>query len=135
MSLRYYQKDLRRKIEEAWDNGAENVLAVLPTGSGKTKTFSNIILSHTMAHILSLRKGATCAIAHRQELVSQISLALNRDKVRHRIIAPPDVIRACVRLHMEDQKVSYFDASLYGLGSTLSLRQEARGALRCRHDR
>ena len=111
MSLRKYQKDLRTKIEESWERGMRFVLAVLPTGGGKTRTFSDIILAHTMGHIISVHKGASCAIAHRQELVSQISLALNRDKVKHRIIAPPKVIKACVKLHMEDCGYSSYDVS------------------------
>ena len=77
--LRPYQAKAKSEIYGGWANGATNVLAVLPTGAGKTVLFSDIIHDH---------KGASCAIAHRQELVSQISLALARDKVRHRIIGP-----------------------------------------------
>lgn len=111
MSLRPYQLKGRQDIEDAWANGANNVLFVLPTGGGKTRTFSNILLAHLTAKIVSLHSGASCAIAHRQELVSQISLALNGDKVRHRIIAPPKVVKSCVRLHMSEHGVSYFDPS------------------------
>ena len=41
-------------IDAAWHDGARNVLAVLPTGAGKTATF---------AHKLSVHKGAAIAIA------------------------------------------------------------------------
>lgn len=100
ISLRPYQVEAEQNIHQAWNLGADNVLAVLPTGSGKTITFSEIIRKH---------QGASCAIAHRQELVSQISLALARDKVRHRIIGPNSVIKLCVNLHMAELGASYFD--------------------------
>ncbi len=102
MSLRPYQADAKADIYQAWDDGAVNVLAVLPTGSGKTVTFSDILRDHN---------GPSCAIAHRQELVSQISVALARDGVRHRIIGPKNVVKLCVNLHMAEVGVSYYDPS------------------------
>ncbi|MGL5728654.1 MAG: DEAD/DEAH box helicase [Plesiomonas sp.] len=98
--LRPYQQDVRDSVEYAWANGYINVLAVLPTGAGKTVLFSSIIADEP---------GATCAIAHRQELVSQISLALARNRVRHRIVGPQNVIKMIVRLHMEEVGANYYD--------------------------
>ncbi len=100
--LRPYQAKAKQDIYDAWDQGFVNVLAVLPTGAGKTVLFSDIIHDH---------RGASCAIAHRQELVSQISLALARDKVRHRIIGPKSVVKLCVNLHMLEVGASYYDPS------------------------
>jgi DNA repair protein RadD len=100
--LRPYQARARAEILEAWDSGHNNVLSVLPTGAGKTVLFSDIIRGHV---------GASCAIAHRQELVSQISLALARDKVRHRIIGPKSIVKLCVNLHMMEVGASYYDPS------------------------
>lgn len=100
--LRPYQAKAKQDIYDAWNQGFVNVLAVLPTGSGKTVLFSDIIHDH---------KGASCAIAHRQELVSQISLALARDKVRHRIIGPKSIVKLCVNLHMLEIGASYYDPS------------------------
>lgn len=97
--LRPYQAQLKAEILEAWQT-KKNVLAVLPTGGGKTVLFSEIIHDH---------RGASVAIAHRQELVSQISLALARDEVRHRIIGPPSVVKMCVNDHMEELGRSYYD--------------------------
>lgn len=102
LKLRPYQSDTKAGVLHAWAGGAANVLAVLPTGAGKTVTFSDILHDH---------KGACCAIAHRQELVAQISLALARDRVRHRIIGPKPVIKLCVNLHMAELGASYFDPS------------------------
>lgn len=100
--LRPYQAKAKQDIYDAWEQGFVNVLAVLPTGAGKTVLFSDIIHDHI---------GASCAIAHRQELVSQISLALARDKVRHRIIGPKSVVKLCVNLHMLELGASYYDPS------------------------
>lgn len=96
-ALRPYQQDIRDDIESRW-LGVSNVLAVLPTGAGKTVLFSSILADEP---------GASCAIAHRQELVSQISLALARNGVRHRIIGQDPVIRMIVRLHMEEVGANY----------------------------
>lgn len=96
-ALRPYQQDIRDDIESRW-LGVANVLAVLPTGAGKTVLFSSILADEP---------GASCAIAHRQELVSQISLALARNGVRHRIIGQDAVIRMIVRLHMEEVGANY----------------------------
>ena len=102
ITLRPYQQKLRDDVESAWAMGAQNVLAVLPTGGGKTALFSTIMADE--AH-------ASCAVAHRQELVSQISLALARNRVRHRIIGPHSVVKMIVRLHMEEVGASYYDPS------------------------
>lgn len=100
IQLRDYQRDIKQKALEAWTALIKFVLLVLPTGAGKTVTFSDIIHDHN---------GYCCAIAHRQELVSQISTALARDEVRHNIIGPKSVIKLCVRLHMEATGKSYYD--------------------------
>jgi len=101
-TLRPYQREIKDDIYAAWAGGALNALAVLPTGAGKTVTFSDILHDHA---------GASCAIAHRQELVAQISLALARDRVRHRIIGPKNVVKLCVNIHMQEVGVSYYDPS------------------------
>lgn len=100
--LRDYQAEAERRIYEAWHAGARNVLLVMPTGSGKTVTLANIMRRMTAPSI---------AIAHRQELVSQISLALARYNVRHRIIGATQTIRSCVQLHGIELGNSYYNAS------------------------
>lgn len=100
--LRPYQTDLKRDVYAAWAAGARNVLAVSGTGSGKTVVLADIIREHDCASV---------AIAHRHELVSQISIALARYGVRHRIIGQPAVIRNCVGLHMSEVGRSHYDAN------------------------
>jgi DNA repair protein RadD len=77
MQLRPYQQELKDGIYQAWDDGAKNVMGVSATGSGKTVLFSDILNDHN---------GMSCTIAHRQELIGQISRALNRNEVPHQII-------------------------------------------------
>lgn len=100
--LRDYQQDGYDMITESWVQGYENVLAVYPTGAGKTVLLSRIVYDHD---------GGACVIAHRQELVSQISIALARNGVRHRIIGPDNVIRNIVQLHMFELGMSFYDGN------------------------
>ena len=102
MRLYPLQADLDRKIHDTWDRGVKNVLAVSPTGSGKTVIFSNILLKHN---------GPSCAIAHRQELVTQISLALARDEVKHRIIGSKDTVKLAENLQMDELGRSFYHPS------------------------
>lgn len=88
MILRDFQQRLKQRIYYEWQT-KRNVLAVLPTGGGKTAIFSNIIQEH---------QGVSGAIAHRQELVSQISLSLTGYGVRHQIIAPKNLVKEIVNL-------------------------------------
>lgn len=101
-TLRPYQVQAEHDIVQAWQQGARNVLFVAPTGSGKTVTLSDIIRK---------TPAPSVAIAHRQELVSQMSLALARNGVRHRVIGQPATIKTCVNLHMTDLGVSYYSAN------------------------
>ena len=98
LNLRDYQADLRNEIMTAWERH-RNVMAVLPTGGGKTVIFSSIMHDHV---------GRSCAIAHRQELVSQMSLSLARMEVRHQIIGPRNVVRFCMDLHRREVGESFY---------------------------
>ncbi len=92
MDLRPYQIDLRDRIYAEWHQGARAVCAVSPTGSGKT-----VLVSHIVRNVAA----PTRVIAHRQEIVSQLSLSLAREGVRHRIIAPRSVVQGIIRLQSE----------------------------------
>jgi DNA repair protein RadD len=98
--LRPYQRQLKSDIYAAWSNGARNVLAVAPTGSGKTVLFSDIVAENN---------SATAAIAHRSELVSQMSLAMARNGIRHRVIGPDSVQRNCRTLHLAELKRNFIE--------------------------
>lgn len=100
MELRPYQEQVIRDIHEAWSKGATNVLVQLATGGGKTVIFSNIIANYS---------GLSIAIAHRVELVSQISLTLARYGVRHNLLVPKNAVKDIVALHMAEVGKSYYD--------------------------
>lgn len=100
MQLRPYQQNLKNDIYDGWANGCRNMLAVSATGSGKTVLFGSVIRDHD---------GPSCAIAHRQELVSQISMALAREELRHRIIGPQPVIRDIVQAQTKELGRSWYD--------------------------
>lgn len=103
MQLRPYQQKAKDQITDEWGrNPLANVIAVMPTGAGKTVTMASVIHDHN---------GAVCAIAHRQELVGQISQALAREGIRHKIIAPQNVIREIVQEHTRELGQSYYDPS------------------------
>lgn len=72
----------------------------LDTGGGKTVCLATIINAHA---------GASAVIAHRQELISQLSLTLARFGIRHNIIAAQKVRRAIAALHILELGQSYFD--------------------------
>jgi DNA repair protein RadD len=118
VNLRWYQRDVYTEFLEAIRNGAIDVGINSPTGSGKTVTFSHAILENN---------GGSVAVAHRQELVSQISIALARNGVRHRIIGSKAVSKNIVALHMAELGRSFFDpngrAAVAGV-DTLILRPD-----------
>jgi DNA repair protein RadD len=95
---RPYQAKLDADIEDAWLSH-RNVLAQLATGGGKTVIFSGI---------LARSEAPSVAIAHRQELVGQMSVALTRNEVPHRIIAPPPTIRQIIQLQIAETGNSYY---------------------------
>lgn len=98
--LRPYQKKLKEDILQEYAAGARNVLGVLPTGGGKTVVYSDLIAGH---------QGASCIIAHRQELVGQTSLTLSSYGVEHSIIAPNNVVRELVKLQLEEYGQSFYN--------------------------
>jgi len=97
-----FQEQLENNVYARWACGHRNVLAVAPTGSGKTVFFSDVI-SKTL--------GGVCAIAHRQELVGQMSLSLAKFGVRHRIIGPVNVIKMINQLHVYVLGKSFYEPS------------------------
>jgi DNA repair protein RadD len=98
-TLRPYQVEAEAAVYSAWAGDNRNVLLASPTGSGKTVLF---------ARILAQLKGAGVAVAHRQELVSQISLALAHYGVPHTIIGPKPVVKWCSQLHTEEVGRSFY---------------------------
>lgn len=96
--LRDYQIDLRDHIDAAHAEGHRNVLAVAPCGAGKT------VLMRSFTKDCD---GDSLALAHRRELVSQMSLTFARAGLPHRVIAPDATIRDCIKLHVDVVGTNY----------------------------
>ncbi len=85
-SLRPYQQDAKAEIFSAWDN-SDHVLFQMPTGTGKTRLFTSIISDIKAWGIVNRRDAKVLIVAHRVELIEQISESLDRYKVTHGLIA------------------------------------------------
>lgn len=86
--LRNYQLQAVDAIRQAYRDGYKCPLLRLDCGGGKTVIFSYI------THGAAAKCRSTMIVAHRRELISQISLSLARFAVTHRVIAPANVVRS-----------------------------------------
>lgn len=91
LKLRDYQASLVNKIRDSYKVGKKAVLAVAPTGAGKTVIFSHIAAS------VAARGKRVVVLVHRVELLRQTSAALTKSGVDHSLINPqftPDYRKA-----------------------------------------
>lgn len=101
INLRDYQQSVYEDMINSWQSGNRNILSVMPTGAGKTALMSHVFRNY---HDLS------ATIAHRQELISQISVALAKNGIIHNIIASKKTIRFCIQRHIKLFGKSYYNA-------------------------
>ena len=100
---RDYQEELDRKTFNEWEDKNKNILLVSSVGSGKTVLIANITRK-----IMCLEPGKIIVvIAHRQELVSQISLSLAENDIEHNIIAGKSTVGFIQKRHIRKFKRSY----------------------------
>lgn len=85
-SLRSYQQKAKEDIFSAWDE-CDSVMFQMPTGTGKTRLFTSIISDIRTWGIRNGIEAKILIIAHRIELIEQISDSLSKYKVGHGIIA------------------------------------------------
>lgn len=107
--LRGFQQDLKLKASAAFLAGAVAVMLQLSTGGGKTVIMGDFARDHAAAPHDPRFPGG-CAIAHRNELVGQMSVQLAREGVVHDIIAPQKIIKGIVAEHMEKFGRSFYNA-------------------------
>lgn len=100
MQLRDYQLDLKTGLYKSWHAGNRNVVLVSPTGSGKTVVMGSIASDQTVPG---------CIIAHRTELVGQISMALARFGIEHNVIAPSTTVKFCISQHVAELGRKYYN--------------------------
>lgn len=103
--LRHDQQALKSDINNQWSAGAQNVLGVLATGGGKSVIASDLVLDA----FLSNKQQAV--IAHRNELVSQMSLHIARRGVQHRIIGAAETVTQITRFHRKEFGRSFVNPS------------------------
>ena len=118
LTLRPYQTQLIDDIRAKWAGGARNVLAVMPTGAGKTVTFSK----------LNADGERSCTIVHRQELVGQISRTYALTGIYHNIIAPQPMISRITHPTCGAQRAP---ACLCGFGTTPAQHCTTTAARHC----
>lgn len=116
IKLRDYQQEFKTNVKAALQ-AVRAVVGVLPTGGGKTVVFCSLIHDHV---------GASAAIVHRKEIVSQISCSLARFGIMHRIVAPPNVVAMIRRKHLKMFDRSFVDMhALCGVVSVQSVTSKS----------
>lgn len=84
-SLRPYQIKAKKDIYTAWDK-TDNVMFQMPTGTGKTRLLTSIIKDITEYGKKKKEAINILIIAHRNELIEQISESLDKYNVPHNTI-------------------------------------------------
>ena len=102
MIYRDYQQKFDDDISSKWDEGYLNVLGVMPCRSGKTVVIANIARRNV---------GVVFIMVHRRELIAQLSLTLAKFEIYHRIIAPNNIIKWIIQLHIRKTGKNYYDPS------------------------
>lgn len=126
--LRDYQTSGKAQVYAEWARLAPargNVLYQLPTGGGKSVIASDMVGENDR------QRGQSAVIAHRQELVSQMSLHVARAGVYHRIIAPDNVRKMIIGIHRKEFGRSYVDPTartgVVGIDTLNARRDELAG--------
>lgn len=90
-TLRNFQQVLFDKVFQSWSAGRRKLMPVAPTGSGKT-----VIVSHIATQL----NEPGVFIAHRAELTAQMSMAIARNGIRHKIIGPEKLQKLIINMHI-----------------------------------
>lgn len=118
-TLRPYQEKLVAETYSQWDKGVQFVAMVSATGSGKSMTLTAIVAKERD------RGQYVLVLAHRQELITQLSDTMGRMEIRHQIIAANKVVRFAAKQSMENHGVNYVDPTArVFVASVQSMRPE-----------
>lgn len=102
-NLRGFQQEANDKTDRAWEMmpaGKRNVMVVIPTGGGKTVCMGDKARKHD---------GWGVSMAHRKELVGQISKAFAREGIVHSVAAPKPTVLDIQAEHYEEFGRSYIN--------------------------
>lgn len=119
-TLRPYQEKLVKDTYQQWDAGKQFVAMVSSTGSGKSMTLTAIVAKERDRgqHVLVL--------AHRQELITQLSDTMGRMEIRHQVIAANKVVRFAAKQSMENHGVNYVDPNARVMVASVQSMREAK---------
>lgn len=84
-NLRKHQIEAKGKIFDAWDK-YDSVMLQMPTGTGKTYLFTSIVNDLLAAYKEAHQDIHILVVAHRMELLDQISATLSRFGIAHGFI-------------------------------------------------
>lgn len=119
-TLRPYQEKLVKDTYQQWDAGKQFVAMVSATGSGKSMTLTAIVAKERD------RGQYVLVLAHRQELITQLSDTMGRMEIRHQIIAANKVVRFAAKQSMENHGVNYVDPNARVMVASVQSMREAK---------
>lgn len=119
-TLRPYQEKLVKDTYEQWDAGKQFVAMVSATGSGKSMTLTAIVAKERD------RGQYVLVLAHRQELITQLSDTMGRMEIRHQVIAANKVVRFAAKQSMENHGVNYVDPNARVMVASVQSMREAK---------
>ena len=132
MKPRWYQQELSNGVQREWSQGNQNVVCVSPPRSGKTPTaywlsepvFLAQQLFLSSLPFVNLGQGVVFG-AHREELVRQLAMTYAEFGIRHRLMAPDDVIKNIIHRQFKKYGKSFVDdraSVLIGSVQTINAR-------------
>lgn len=119
-TLRPYQEKLVKDTYQQWDAGNQFVAMVSATGSGKSMTLTAIVAKERD------RGQYVLVLAHRQELITQLSDTMGRMGIRHQVIAANKVVRFAAKQSMENHGVNYVDPNARVMVASVQSMREAK---------
>lgn len=119
-TLRPYQQSLVTETYQQWDAGKQFVAMVSATGSGKSMTLTAIVAKERD------RGQYVLVLAHRQELITQLSDTMGRMEIRHQVIAANKVVRFAAKQSMENHGVNYVDPNARVMVASVQSMREAK---------
>lgn len=119
-TLRPYQEKLVAETYQQWDSGKQFVAMVSSTGSGKSMTLTAIVAKERD------RGQYVLVLAHRQELITQLSDTMGRMEIRHQVIAANKVVRFAAKQSMENHGVNYVDPNARVMVASVQSMREAK---------
>lgn len=126
INMRPYQAKAIEDIYRDWSNGNQFVVLAMPTGSGKSATLCEIARME--------RDAGQCVLilAHRRELITQLSHTLARNGLQHNILASKSTVKAAHTQQVNEFKRSYVTptAKVF-VGSVQSIKPEVTERFKC----